>query len=100
MALSAARLGLANIPCGRPIVGLCSVVHPFTVTAHEKHLVCDIAARPVVQLRDLAIESLPLGRLLLRVTLRVGIIGSVDEAEVDRGLVSLANIPNTPGRIL
>ncbi len=60
---------------------------PFPVTTHEKHLVFNIVVTLEVKIGDLAIEPLPLGQLLLKIALTVGIIGSIDEAEINSSLV-------------
>jgi hypothetical protein len=90
MAISAGWWGSANIPRRRPIISLCGVMPPFTMTTHEKHLVFNIVGTLEIQFRDQVIESLPLGQMLLRIMFTVGIIGSVDKAKINRGLIVIS----------
>ncbi len=57
----------------------------LAVAAHEQQLVLRIAAGLLIQGFDLAGKALPLGLRVVRITLAVGIVSAIDQAEV--GLV-------------
>lgn len=59
----------------------------LTMAAEEEHLVLDIIVRVGVQLLDLVVEALPLGKVLALVLKHlVGGVAAVDETEVDSRL--------------